>query len=261
MPLTLRSKRSVVHNPNLAGRAGRYSQPNNDLPLNGAKTRSKRRQEQDHAERRTRIKLKVHTPPVTPLKEELLKLERATRGSNPTCLHFGIDTDARRARYPDYFFCSNCDRWAIDYIISENRNRMSRNSQAYRCKAQHTSFITPTTKIKQHFCLKRLNFDEASNDSRLDYDGYSNDSDDSEEGCDNVPSPSDLQHIAARELVIPAVTPETFGLNELHPQQLRYDGNSSSPNLMQTKQTPIQQKPTLIRCQPTSINHQPTLIR
>ncbi len=113
MPLTLRSKQSVPYNPNLAGRAGRYSEPNDDLPLNGAKTRAKRRQEQDHAERRTRIKAStVHKPPVTPMKDELLKLELATRGSNPTCLHFGIDTDARRARYPDYF-CSNWDRWVL----------------------------------------------------------------------------------------------------------------------------------------------------
>jgi hypothetical protein len=93
--------------------------------------------------------------------------------------------------------------------------------------------LTPRTKMKQHFCLKRLNFDVASNDSRLNFDEDSNESDDSEKGCNNVPSPSDLQRIPASELVIPAVTPETFGPNEMHPQQLRYDGNSSSPNLTQ----------------------------
>jgi hypothetical protein len=220
MPLTLRSKKTVAYNPNLAGRAGRYSQPKDDSVLNGATTRSKRLKEHDSAERCSRIKLLVPTAPATPVKEDLLMLERATRGANPTCLHFGIDTDARRARYPDYFFCSNCDRWANDYLISFNRNQMKRESRTYKCTASHTNFITPTTKKKHHHTL---NFDETASDS-----------DDSDSDRNNVPSPPDVQRIPSNLQAQLAVTPEAGDQNQIHPQQLRYDGGSVSlPDSMQ----------------------------
>jgi hypothetical protein len=112
MPLILHSKGSVApYNPNLAGTTGQYFQPNDDLPSNGANTRAKGCQEEDHAEHRSPIKLTpVHMAPATPIEEELLTLEWATRGVNPTCLHFGIDTDACQAHYPNCLFCSNCDK-------------------------------------------------------------------------------------------------------------------------------------------------------
>ena len=99
---------------------------------------------------------------------------------------------------------------------------MSRSSKAYRCKGLHTSFISPTTKRKQHWSLKRLDFDEAASDS-----------DDIEAVPKNVPSPSDLQRIPPNDPELRPVSPETSGQNQVRPQQLRYGGNVSSPNLMQ----------------------------
>jgi hypothetical protein len=99
----------------------------------------------------------------TSLKEELLKLERATMGRDLGCLHFGIDTNARQVLpHPNYLFCSNSDKWVDDCVnFCENRKKMSRNSEAYKCKAQQTSFISPTTKIKQHWPLNMLDFNKA----------------------------------------------------------------------------------------------------
>jgi hypothetical protein len=101
MPPTMRSKQSaVLYNPNLGGRAGQYSQLKDDSPLNGAKMREKCREEQDDPKRCSWIKLTVHMATATPLKEKLLQMEWATRcsGTNPTCLHFGINAAAHRAR-------------------------------------------------------------------------------------------------------------------------------------------------------------------
>jgi hypothetical protein len=150
----------------LLGGQSTYSQPKDDPPLNGAKTQEKYCQEQDNAEHCSRIKLIVNLALATPLKEELLKLERATRGLNPTCLHFRFATDAGQAPHPFYFFCSNSDKWVDDYIICENRKKMSRNSKADKCKAQHTSFISPARKIKQQHCwfLNTLDVNEAACD-------------------------------------------------------------------------------------------------
>jgi hypothetical protein len=123
--------------------------------------RAKFLQEQDNAEHCRRVKLIVHPASTTSLKEELLKLERATRGSDPACLHFGIDTDAHQVPYPNYLFCSNSDKWVDDCnIFCENRKKMSRNSKAYKSKAQGTLFISPTTKIKQHWPLNMLDFNK-----------------------------------------------------------------------------------------------------
>jgi hypothetical protein len=167
--------------------------------------------------------------------EKLLKLEWATRGTNPTCLHFRIDASTRRARYPNFFFCGNCDKWANDHIICENRKKMSRNRKAYKCKAQHTSFIFATTKIKQRWSLNKVDlFDKAASDS-----------DESEAVCKNVPSPSDLSWIPSNNQELIPVAPETSGQNqEVHPQQLRYNNNGSSPDSTQTN---------MIKCKPTPI--------
>ena len=257
MPLTLRSKRTLPYNPNLAGRAGRCSQQKDDSELHGTKTRAKRLQEDNNIERRSRIKLSVPTVPATPPKEELLELERAARGANPTCLHFGIDTAVRRARYPNYFFCNNCDLWATDALVGDQRKRISRDSRAHKCTALHTSFISPATKIKEHHTLKILDFDEAASDSDeseatsdSDESEATSDSDESEAASNNIPSPSDLQWIPRVNPALRAVTPGTSGQNQqVRPQQLRYGDNASSPNasspystqanseLMQTNET------------------------
>ena len=70
MPLTLRSSKTISYNPDLAGRAGRCSEPKDDSALNGAKTQAKRLQEQGNSERHTRIKLSVPAAPTTPDKEQ-----------------------------------------------------------------------------------------------------------------------------------------------------------------------------------------------
>ena len=52
-----------------------------------------------------RIKLGNPAPP-TPRRDELITLERATRSTNPTCLHFGLKLEVRQFLHPIFFLCS-----------------------------------------------------------------------------------------------------------------------------------------------------------
>ena len=93
-----------------------------------------------------RIKLGNPSPP-TPTKDEFIKLDRARRGANPTCLHFGVEKEVRDFLYPNYFCCAHCDDYVEAMIHSMNKKAIKRNSRAFRCQGGHTNFITPTTLI------------------------------------------------------------------------------------------------------------------
>jgi hypothetical protein len=99
-----------------------------------------------------RIKLAEPSPP-TPTKEEIIKLERARRGANPTCLHYGVEKDVREYLYPNHFFCGHCDDYVEAMIHSMNKKAIKRDSRAFICQGGHTNFIAPTTlkEEKLHF--------------------------------------------------------------------------------------------------------------
>jgi hypothetical protein len=92
---------------------GRYAKANCTFGSN-----NKRHQELGHAtilqtsqKEDKRIKLENPAPP-TPTKQEIIKLERARRGANPTCLHFKVEKEVREYLYPDHHFSAHCD----DYV-------------------------------------------------------------------------------------------------------------------------------------------------
>jgi hypothetical protein len=81
--------------------------------LNGAIIQAKHHQEQDNDDRCSQIKLTGHPAAATPFKEDVLKLKWAKRDANPTCLHFGIDTNSCQAGYPSSLFCRTVTNGAI----------------------------------------------------------------------------------------------------------------------------------------------------
>ena len=54
------------------------------------------------------------------------------------CTHFGAD---RHAKYPNAFFCHQCDVWESSRQFSK---RAKKTQKRYACRAQHTSTINPT---------------------------------------------------------------------------------------------------------------------
>jgi hypothetical protein len=91
-----------------------------------------------------RIKIGDSLPP-TPTIDEIIKLERAARGANPTCLHFGIEKEVREFLCPDHYFCAHGDAYVEAMSHSPNKNAIKRNSRGFMCQGEHANFITPTT--------------------------------------------------------------------------------------------------------------------
>jgi hypothetical protein len=91
-----------------------------------------------------RIKLGNPAPP-TPTKEEIIQSERARRGANPTCFHFGVKEEVNEYLYPKHALCAHCDDYVKTMINSMNKKAVKCNSRAFICQAGHTNFITPTT--------------------------------------------------------------------------------------------------------------------
>ena len=59
-----------------------------------------------------------------------------------TCCDFGID---REQLFPNNFFCSKCKDW--ENRAKENKPQ-HRGMKKFTCKADHTSFLSPSKKIK-----------------------------------------------------------------------------------------------------------------
>ena len=93
--------------------------------------------------------------PPTPTRDAIITLERATRSTNPTCLHFGLELEVRQFLYPNHFFCAHCDDFVDAMIHGSNKKAIKRDSRRFICRGQHTNFIAPTTlkEDKQHFRL------------------------------------------------------------------------------------------------------------
>ena len=74
-----------------------------------------------------------------------LRLLESLRTSNTeiTCSDFGCD---REILFPNYFFCHECMNW--DNQNHENK-RLCCDMKSYKCKVNHTSFVTPTVKVQE----------------------------------------------------------------------------------------------------------------
>ena len=88
-------------------------------------------------------------------------------GVQPSCTDFGVD---RKELYPGFYFCQQCDDW--DNPTFENK-RLKQTNKRYKCRAGHTSFIAPTTKMKtwcSDHVRKRADNIAASEQERTDDD-------------------------------------------------------------------------------------------
>jgi hypothetical protein len=95
-----------------------------------------------------RIKLGKPAFP-TPTKEEIIKLERARRGANPACLHFGVEKEVCKYVYPNHFFCGHCNDYIDAMIHSMNKKAIKSDSRSFICQRGHTKFIMPAT-LREH---------------------------------------------------------------------------------------------------------------
>jgi hypothetical protein len=146
---------------------GRYAKQNGVFSNNKREVGPRRTTRFQTGQREVkRIKLANPSPP-TPTREDIIGLERATRGGNPTCLHFGLEKEVREFLHPDYFFCGHCDDYVDAMIHSTNKKNIKRTSRQFICQGDHTNFIAPTTlkSDKQHFRLLAEEIEEEDVDA------------------------------------------------------------------------------------------------
>jgi hypothetical protein len=97
-----------------------------------------------------RIELGAPAPP-TPTQDKIVKLERAARGANPTCLHFWIEKDARQflPLHPDHFFCGHCNDCVEAMTRSMNKKAIKRDSKNFVCQGGHHSQLHHSNNLER----------------------------------------------------------------------------------------------------------------
>jgi hypothetical protein len=211
MGRSLRSGNATEFDPSLLGRAGRISKKCDGVDDNddrGVTTRARSEAENHQEDRRQQARSKIPEAPPTPDRAALLLDKekgrgRATRGTKPTCLHFGLYED-RCSRYPNHFFCDRCKHWEDEHPISDNKSRMKRDSIKYKCEGRHENWIYPTT-LKSSKCHYLLASEEFSDDDDDDEDDEISDDDtdvdvdvdvDEDEEFNNLQTASPQQEMA-----------------------------------------------------------------
>ena len=132
---------------------GRFAKENASLP--GQSKNKKRKALNRRDSLRSEARKKKPSPPGTcyasPPRTPPDEPTRCTRGSEITCLQYGV---LRRIVYPAHFFCSACDNWERD---SKLLTTISRSSRTYHCQAYHKSHIFPT-QLKSLYCPSKVLF-------------------------------------------------------------------------------------------------------
>lgn len=84
--------------------------------------------------------------------EPPVQVKRSIRKQPITCLTFG---KLRKHQFPYHFFCANCDAWeaggGADGFAVHCRKSAKQSSRTFKCEANHTSAIYPTTKRKDGY--------------------------------------------------------------------------------------------------------------
>ena len=90
------------------------------------------------------LRSKSKNIPSSPVKK---KSRAWVRNPEPIrCTDFGRD---RKEKYPDFFFCHQCDLY--ETITPDGLHRVNRESTRYKCRGNHKSRMFPTTRKKLLF--------------------------------------------------------------------------------------------------------------
>jgi hypothetical protein len=72
------------------------------------------------------------------------KISRASRNCKPRCLHFAPSRAKFEEKYPDHFFCTECDNLYQTWVVIGAEPRNSVNCGKCLCTATHDNFIRPS---------------------------------------------------------------------------------------------------------------------
>jgi hypothetical protein len=162
---------------------------------------------------------------------------RLRKDGGPYCTDFGLHRNVvwngnKRPISDCYFFCSPCVLYEIEAVSNK---RIKRDSNRFRCKAKHSSYVHPTHLLKKGGLFnpsknpaarKTVDSDESSVDSDVisidddredDGDGESSAEEDKGGGANATPSVLeeryDLNDHAKREEIVSALKKQVDNLN------------------------------------------------
>jgi hypothetical protein len=72
------------------------------------------------------------------------RISRASRNSKPRCLHFTPSRAEFEDKYPDHFFCTECDNLYQTWVVLGATPRHKVTNRQYLCTATHDNFIRPS---------------------------------------------------------------------------------------------------------------------
>ena len=88
-------------------------------------------------------------------------MTRASRSTQPRCLHFATSRIEFERKYPGYFFCNKCDNVYDDFILTPKSNyKRNIDSRTYKCLAKYDNFISPSQLKSKSFILKNDDDDD-----------------------------------------------------------------------------------------------------
>jgi hypothetical protein len=255
----LRSGSVTQFDPSLLGRAGRISKKDsngdgvNDNDDGAVTTRARSEAEHHQEDRRQQLRNMIPTAPPTPDKATLLGESggRPSRGTKPSCLHFGL-YDERSYQFPNHFFCEECKRWEEDFLISEQRGRIKRTSKRYACQADHSNWSHPTT-LKSSRVHHLCNSDELSDSddevsSLAIYEELSDDDDEEDE--DDLDDEDDEDDFFISSTPTNDLLPNAASPASLHPPvttAVSPDDNSINPTTTANDMVPKSQYDSLLK--------------
>jgi hypothetical protein len=105
------------------------------------------------------------------------RISRASRNCKPRCLHFAPSRVEFEDKYPDHFFCTECDNLYQTWVVFGATPRHKVTNRQYLCQANHDNFIWPTQlKPVSHYLINVMDDDNDDDDISIESD-YGSDND------------------------------------------------------------------------------------
>jgi hypothetical protein len=111
------------------------------------------------------------------ISDTIPRISRASRNCKPRCLHFAPSRAEFEEKYPDHFFCRECENLYQTWVIVGATPRHKVTNKHYLCSATHDNFIRPSQlKPISHYLINIIDDNEDDDDISIESD-YGSDED------------------------------------------------------------------------------------
>jgi hypothetical protein len=105
------------------------------------------------------------------------RISRASRNCKPRCLHFAPSRAEFEHKYPDHFFCTQCDNLYQTWVAIGATPRHKVTNRQYLCTVTHDNSIRPSQlKPVSHYLINIMVDDDDDDDISIE-SNYGSDDD------------------------------------------------------------------------------------